>query len=301
MTDRRVDTDRIVAAYAALSGVALAFPGRPDSWAVIAVGHLALLALALGVGRLRGREDGPLGGAPAGGPPGRPYGSVVRVVMDWYPLLVIPLLYSELDLLNRAVWQGRYFDPVILAWEEALFGGQPAASFAATAPHVALSETLHAAYISYYPMIYLPPLVLYLRGRSDAFAALMRPLVATFLLHYLVFVYFPVQGPRYLFPAPGGAVADGAVYQLTHRILESGSSRGSAFPSSHMAVAVVQTVAAFRFLPRAAPLVLVATAGLGVGAVYGGFHYAIDMIAGTLAGVAIGLGFMWLDRRVATR
>ncbi len=297
MTDGRVETDRLVAGYALLSAGALAFPGRPDSWPVLAAGHLALLALALAMGRMRD----PAGGPASGGPPDSPYSRALRVVADWYPLLVIPLLYSELGVLNRAVWGGRYFDPVILAWEQALFGAQPAASFAATAPHLALSEALHAAYLSYYPIIYLPPLVLYLRGRRDAFASLMRPLVATFLLHYLVFVYFPVQGPRYLFPAPGGTVADGPLYQLTHRILEAGSSQGSAFPSSHMGVAVVQTVAAFRFLPRAAPLVLVATVGLGVGAVYGGFHYAIDMIVGALVGLAIGVGSLALDRRIRAR
>lgn len=285
MTDGRVQTDRLVAGYAVLSAVALAFPGRPDSWPVIAAGHLALLALALAMGRMRHAAAGP----------------AIRVVADWYPLLVIPLLYSELGVLNRAVWGGRYFDSVILAWEQAIFGAQPAASFAAAAPHLALSEALHAAYLSYYPIIYLPSLVLYLRGRRDAFASLLRPLVATFLLHYLVFVYFPVQGPRYLFPAPGGTVADGPLYQLTHRILEAGSSQGSAFPSSHMGVAVAQTVAAFRFLPRAAPLVLLASVGLGVGAVYGGFHYAIDMIVGALVGLAIGVASLALDRRVRTR
>lgn len=287
MTDGRVQTDRLVAGYALLSAMALAFPGRPGSWPVLAAGHLALLALALAMGRVRDTAGGP-------------YGRAIRVVADWYPLLVIPLLYSELGVLNRAVWGGRYFDPVILAWEQALFGAQPAASFAAAAPHLALSEALHAAYLSYYPIIYLPPLLLYLRGRRDAFAALLRPLVATFLLHYLVFVYFPVQGPRYLFPAPGGTVADGPLYQLTHRILEAGSSQGSAFPSSHIGVAVVQTVAVFRFLPRAAPLVLVATVGLGVGAVYGGFHYAIDMIVGALVGLAIGVASLALDRRSRT-
>lgn len=315
MAERPLSTDRIVAAYAVLSGVALAFPHRPDAWPLLAAGHLALLAVALGAGAgrwQRGAGRWSLTGPERGGPSGRPYrGPVVgatgggtrpallRVLADWYPLVVIPLLYSELDTLNGAVWGGRYFDGVVLGWEQALFGTQPSVTLAAAAPWPALSETLHAAYLSYYPIIYLPPLVLYLRGRRDAFAMLMRPLVAAFVLHYLVFVYFPVQGPRYLFPAPGGAIADGAVYGLTHRILEAGSSRGSAFPSSHIAIAMVQAVAAFRFLPRAAPLVLLATLGLGVGAVYGGFHYAIDMIVGAAAGLAIGLAFLAVDRRAA--
>lgn len=130
---------------------------------------------------------------------------------------------------------------------------------------------------------------------------MLWPMVAAFLLHYVVFIYFPVQGPRYLFPIPGGAVAEGPIFGLAHGILEAGSSRGAAFPSSHMAIGVVQTVSAVRFLPRAAPVLLLATIGLGVGAVYGGMHYATDMIAGTVTGLAIALVFLHLDRRAARR
>lgn len=280
-----------MAVYAVLSALALAFPHRPDGWALVAAAHAGLLVLALGAGRLRRPADDESG---SGGGRGR---RLRAVVADWYPLLVVPLLYSELDLLNHAVWGGRFFDDVILGWEQALFGAQPAASFAATVPSRAVSELLHAAYVSYYPIIYLPPLVLYIRGDRVAFHAMLAPLVAAFTLHYLVFVYFPVQGPRYLFPAPGEPMSDGVIYRLTHRILEAGSSRGSAFPSSHIGVAMVQTVASFRFLPRAAPLVLAGTVGLGLGAVYGGFHYAIDMIVGALIGLVLGLGFLALDRR----
>ena len=281
--------DLAVAAYAVLAGIALAFPHRPEGWPVTATALLALLAAALLFHRAR--RD-----------PGRWLGTRVRrVVSDWYPLLVIPMLYSQLDTLNTAVWDGRFFDAAILGIEERLFGGQPSATMAAAAPWLALSEPLHAAYLSYYPIIYLPPLALYLRGDRDAYTATLLPLALGFLLHYLVFIYFPVQGPRYLFPAPGGAIADGFMYQLAHDVLEAGSSRGAAFPSSHMAIAVIQTVAAFRFLPRAAPVVLLATVGLGVGAVYGGFHYATDMIAGALTGLAIALPFAVRARRDGRR
>lgn len=283
MPERGRVIDVAVAAYAVLAGAALAFPSRGDGWVAAAVLHVLLLAAAVAMYRLRpGLEER-----------ARP----VRILGDWYPLLALPLLYLELDVLNTAVWGARYFDAVILAVEERLFGGQPSVTLARAAPWPALSEPLHAAYISYYPMIYLPPLALYLRGARPEFMAMLAPLVLAFLAHYLVFVYFPVQGPRYLFPAPGGAITGWPMYQLAHTILEAGSSRGAAFPSSHMAIAVVQTVSAFRFLPRAAPVLLVATIGLGVGAVYGGFHYATDMVVGAVAGLAVVLAFVLADRR----
>lgn len=285
MTDRGRGIDATMAAYTVVAAAALLFPHRPAGWPVVAAGHVALFFLALFIATVRPTLEGP--------PPRR----WLRVVADWYPLLIIPLLYSALDVLNTAVWDGRFFDPLILRAEEWLFGGQPSSTFARAVPWVPLSELLHAAYISYYPLIYLPPLALYLRGQRKEFQATLWPMVTAFLLHYIVFIYFPVQGPRYLFPIPGGAVAQGPIFGLAHSILETGSSRGAAFPSSHMAIAVVQTVSAFRFLPRAAPVILLATVGLGVGAVYGGIHYATDMVAGAMTGLAIALFFLQLDRR----
>ena len=56
----------------------------------------------------------------------------------------------------------RYHDPLITAWEEALFRGQPAFEWAGAWPFPLLSELLHGCYVSYYVLLYLPPLLLYL-------------------------------------------------------------------------------------------------------------------------------------------
>jgi membrane-associated phospholipid phosphatase len=71
--------------------------------------------------------------------------------------------------------------------------------------------------------------------------------------------------------------------------LSQGSSRGAAFPSSHAAIAAVQAVNAYRHLPRATPLLAAITVGISIGAVYGGFHYGVDM----MAGLALGLLAAW--------
>lgn len=283
MADAGARMDRVVAAYAVVSGLALTFAYRPSAWPLLALGHAALAALALGADRVR-RESRDAAAAPNGASGRAALARGATVLADWYPLLVLPALYTELAVLNRSVWGGRYFDATVMGWEEMLFGGQPAATLATALPFLPVSELLHTAYLSYYAIIYLPPLYLYLRGDREGFRGLLLPLVATFAAHYVFFVYFPVQGPRYIFPPPGGGLEVGPVYGLTHQILEAGSSQGSAFPSSHVGVSVAQAVSAFRYLPRAAPWIAVATLGLAVGAVYGGFHYAIDIVAGAALG-----------------
>lgn len=212
---------------------------------------------------------------------------ITRWIGDWYPLLLLPALYLELALLNRAVHGGRYFDAWVQDWEAALFGGQPSRDWAASLPLLYVSEILHAAYLAYYLIIYVPPLLLYLSGRRTEFRITVFTVMVTFFVHYLFFVYLPVQGPRYIFAAPVGGLEDGVVYQLAHRVLEAGSSRGAAFPSSHVGVAVTQTLMMRRYMPRFAVPLAVVTFGLALGAVYGGFHYAIDAIIGAALGAAI--------------
>jgi membrane-associated phospholipid phosphatase len=232
------------------------------------------------------------------------YPRLLRVPFDWLPLLLIPLLYLELAPLNMMVHGGHYFDSIILSVEHAVFG-MPSRDLAVHFPKLWLSEILHAGYLSYYFIIFLPPLYLYATGRHDAFRRAVFTVLLSFFMHYLFFIYFPVQGPRYLFPAPTGVIAQGHVFQLTHRLLEAGSSRGAAFPSSHVGVSVTQTLSMMRFAPGLVPVLAILTILLANGAVYGGFHYATDatcgLLLGTLAMVIAPRVYDWLGGQWARR
>ena len=96
-----------------------------------------------------------------------------------------------------------------------------------------------------------------------------------------------VGRPNYSDLTPGGEIANGMFYNIAHQILEAGSSRGAAFPSSHVGVSFAQTALTFVLLKRWAPIVAVLSAGLAVGSVYGGFHYATDASIGLLYGLLL--------------
>ena len=212
-------------------------------------------------------------------------------VVDWLPLVAIPFLYAELPRL--AV--GGLHDGAVQRWESAVFGTSPAHTLAARWPNALFSESVHAAYLSYYLIIYGPPIVLYLRGRLDTFRSTVAGLLAIFAICYTVFLVFPVAGPRYEWSAPP-AVFDGPIRRLALRILAAGSSRGTAFPSSHVAVATVQSILAFRWSVRAGLSLGALTSCLAVGAVYGGFHYGIDVLAGAGLGLAVGFALLFAYR-----
>jgi membrane-associated phospholipid phosphatase len=212
-----------------------------------------------------------------------------RLIRDLLPLIVAPLLYGEIPMLIAAVG-ATYHDVAVQAWEARLFGGQPARTLAARLPWTAVSELLHAGYLAYYPLIFVPPLLLLARGERRGYAETVLALTVAYTVCWTIFIIFPVQGPRYLWGPPPGIPA-GPMRRLAVHVLAAGSSRGAAFPSSHMAVSGVQALMACRWQPRGVAVPTTAIAVLvGLGAVYGGFHYAVDMIAGAVLG-----GLVWLS------
>ena len=265
--------NRLFATYLVLSGLALAGPGRPSFWPLLALLHGALALWGF-------RHRAPLTSGPA----------PLRWLSDAYPLLVMPLLYAELPLLNQSLFGGAYFDDLVIGLERALFGFEPARELASRLPQRWLSESLLAAYVSYYLIIYVPPLAIAWKHGHAALRDAVFTLSLVFFAHYLFFVYFPVEGPRYRFASPVPAEARGPVYALAHSLLEAGSSRGAAFPSSHVGVSVAATILCWRWLRPVVPVVIaVLTIGLALGAVYGGFHYGVDALAGAALGMALAL------------
>jgi membrane-associated phospholipid phosphatase len=221
----------------------------------------------------------------------------LRPLRDWLPLAVGPFLYVELRWLIAGV--GRpHVDALVQRWEHWLLPGNPSATWAPSMPSLALSEALHFAYASYYLLIYVPPVILYLRARRQDFALTMLALAIVYGVCFVTYLFFPVDGPRFIIgPAPAPA---GPVRELVLRLLAAGSSRGTAFPSSHVAASVVASLCALRVQPRVGLTVLVLTAGLTLGTVYGGFHYGVDALAGLIVGAMSWLAAMAGWRALST-
>ena len=273
-----------------MAAAALVFPHRPAAWPILLAVHVGLVYLLFtGLRPLRRAADASEPGPTAG---------VAKFLIHWYPLLLIPFLYWELPILNSAVWGGRIFDATVQGWEHAVFGGQPALQLWRDWDSVVLSELLHLAYLSYYPILYLFPVVVYHKRGDEALHGTLFAMMLGFAVHYTVFIFFPVEGPYFVYPAPGEPASTGIFYAAVHFVLGSGASAGTAFPSSHMALSTVQTGNALRFLRPATPILAVCVVGIGVGAVYASIHYAIDMVVGLAAGIALTMAAPAVQRRL---
>ena len=264
---RLLPVDRLAMAYFGCTGlVSLAFGGLPG--AGIAAAH----AIAVfGITRLAVWH---------------PRGGVAAIARAAYAVLLTPLLYAELSVLNRFFTQ-RYFDATVQAWDAAVFGGQPSIGLSALFPWLPFSEVLHLGYFGYYAIIPAAILGVFATRGLGAMQRTALAVAAAFFVSYLIFMFFPVAGPRYEFAQIGGEIGEGTLFGIVHGILEAGSSKGTAFPSSHIAASLAGVVAAGREDRRWFWLLLIPELSLTAGTVYGRFHYATDALAGILLGLLV--------------
>ena len=93
-------------------------------------------------------------------------------------------------------------DHIFASAEQWIFGGQPAVWFCLRFPQMWVSEPFNMGYFFYYPMILLV-VVWYFLYRFDLFEKVSFVIVTAFFIYYLIYIFVPVAGPQFYFPAIG--------------------------------------------------------------------------------------------------
>jgi membrane-associated phospholipid phosphatase len=263
-----VDWATLAYVAAATAAVVFSFAGETIAgWPWLLLAHALLVVLAL-VAPLA-RDDGPVG----------------RFLGDWYPMLLLLALYAEIGVLTLDA--GFQNDLTIQHLETWVFGSEVSYRWIREMPSPWLSWILHSCYLAYYAILYASPLGLWLIGRRDAARHTIFAVMVTFYVCYLVFLFYPVAGPRYAFDAASNAATQVPPARLAQWLLDHGDSWGAAFPSSHVAASVVATGMAIRYWRPLGLVLLPFTAGLVLAVVYGQFHYAVDALAGLMVGAGM--------------
>ena len=207
---------------------------------------------------------------------------------DWYPLGMFIVCFEEvsrLSFLVRDGWQDRY----ILALESRLFSVPPTVWLGRHGSWW-LTEILEIGYFSYFVLLMIVGGVLYARADKRPFRQVMDTTVFAYLGCYLVFIFFPTEGPAHTlgaqhdFPLPGGPF-----HWVVQLIQRNAGVHGNAFPSAHVAGGVVALFFAWKYVPRLGLALTPLVALLCIGAVYDRYHYVADVIAGIVVGVGASL------------
>lgn len=201
----------------------------------------------------------------------------------WYPLVMPLLTFHEIARLNLLI-VGAWQDHHVLAFEAAIFAQPPTVWLGRFASPL-VTEVLQAGYLSYYVMLPIVGGVLYARAEKKPFYDLMAATVLAYMTCYVVFIAFPTEGPAHTLrhlhdePLPGGVL-----HALVNLVQQAGV-HGNAFPSAHVAGAVVAVVFAWRHVPVLAWPSTLLVMLMAIAAVYDRYHYASDVVAGALVAV----------------
>lgn len=211
----------------------------------------------------------------------------------WFRLFYVQLYYliffQNCIMLSNIIYRGRSLDGLLASWEESIFGFQPALEFYPifqNNPFV--TEVLFFSYFSFYLLFTIGIWLLFIRGKRKAARVTHNIVTAGFYLLYIVYVFLPVQGPKYYFSSLNELWYQNFQGFIFTTFLTDAFGQitlaGAAFPSSHAAIAVLVVLMSLKY-QRAVGIIFILLATLILtSAVYIYAHYVIDILAGIVLG-----------------
>ncbi len=245
---------------------------------------------------------------------------LLQVVMlgTWYP---------DVYEFNRSL---PCLDHIFAAYEQQLFGCQPALLFSQQWPSPVVSELVELGYSSYY-FIIGGVLLWFFCCLYQQFERATFVVLASFFIYYTVYLFMPVVGPQYYYLAVGvdeiaaGHFPDvghyfmnnqqclsipgldgGLFHHLVQVAHDAGERPTAAFPSSHVGVSTILMLLAWHQVSRPKGtswwarlmahrlfwMLMPLFVLLCLGTVYIYAHYAIDVIGGLVSAVVLYL-LLW--------
>jgi hypothetical protein len=223
-----------------------------------------------------------------------PPSELLRTIRDWFPALVILLVYRESgmfylpDPAHHLDYRFARLDTLIL------HNGWLLAALNHGAPW--LQRYLEFSYTLCYPLVPLGVGALYaLRRWPDArpaedfnferaidqfWTAVLLALCAC----YALWPFFPSTPPRVFFHDLPGPAVQPLFRKLNLWILGHYGIESSVFPSGHVAAVTAVCLSVRRHWPRGGVPFVIAAASVAVATIIGRYHYAADALAGAFIG-----------------
>lgn len=243
------------------------------------------------------------------------FSALVRVVIQ---MSLLSYWYPDTFEFNRLFPN---LDHVFATAEQALFGGQPAIWFSQYLPQMWVSEPLNLGYFFYYPMMVII-VFWYFIHRYDLLEKISFVIITSFFIYYFVYIFVPVAGPQFYFPAigydkvaegifpaigdyfhhhqellPGPGYEHGFFYSLVETSQQVGERPTAAFPSSHVGISTILMIMAWRGSRRLFFCLLPVYLLLCGATVYIQAHYLIDAIAGFFSAFVLYWAVTWMFKK----
>ncbi|MFQ5824262.1 MAG: phosphatase PAP2 family protein [bacterium] len=206
---------------------------------------------------------------------------ILTAIRDWYPLFLYPFLFEEVSIIINVIFPF-WLEPWLIKWDYTLLGSHPTI-WVQKYFRSWLTEFMAFSYWSYYFLVPIGGIVLYIKKNKTLFYSFVFNLSMSLYICYFSYLFLTARGPHetlaYLHSER--AVA-GFFDHLIRAIQENASISGAAFPSSHVIAVWIVLIFMFRYKKwigwALTPLIL----SLSVSVVYMQYHYAVDSIAGII-------------------
>jgi len=260
-------------AYMALIGFLLIFFHKEvKGWPFYVLIHAAWIAIILEIIRLGEKY------------PERRVSSALRA---FYPIAILLYGWLELTPLLLMFFDSYWGTEIIIRWDKIIFGVHPTV-WMQRLYQPWLDEIMNFIYAAYYTFFLLIPLYFYARKRKQEACAIYSFATFTYLTNYVFFFLMPVLGPKTVPLLQQLQVKEhtGYLFTFLNRIIQAGGGvAGAAFPSSHVAGALVWMLAGWRYSKKVGIISAPISLTIGVSTVYMNLHHALDPIAGYLWGI----------------
>jgi membrane-associated phospholipid phosphatase len=209
---------------------------------------------------------------------------------------VVPTLYVSIlrDWLTAGLflvpyWQtGQFFQGPDTHLQQRLMSFDrwlmPKIAAASGTARTGMGALLEVAYLFCYPLVPLGLGSLFIvHQRRNVAGFWLVVLIATYVC-YAITPFMPAYPPRDLVR---GKEAVGKARVFNRWILKHGSIHAISFPSAHVASTVAVSLVLLKFVPWVGVGFLVVSIGVGLGAVIGRYHYALDVLLGAATAVGV--------------
>jgi len=188
----------------------------------------------------------------------------------------------------------KFFDYQLVALEAALYGMEPTRYIDQYLLSPVLNELFSFCYFCYYLMIPTFLIATFVRKDYEIIKRYLTAAALTYVLSFLLFFLYPIEGPRWHFQGQYLNNIDGYLFRyLVEAVIANGAVRGGCMPSSHIAIALIIMMFFFEHHRIWGWILLPINIGLAIGTFWGRFHYVTDVYAG----IGIGFAAYWLVQK----
>ncbi|MCB5230797.1 MAG: phosphatase PAP2 family protein [Candidatus Cloacimonas sp.] len=215
-------------------------------------------------------------------------GKIITFLRYWYPFILFGYFFEVTTIANK-VFFPEFIDPFFMKIDQWMFGYQPVVEWGLRYENnVFVQEILYFAYFTYYILFPGVGLLVYFKKR-ESFVKYTFTVVFSFYACYLTYLILPVVGGRY-FPelAEIATTYKGGPFRHIMAFIYTHSNHfGSAFPSSHVALAITATIAAGHYFGKLGYYLSPIPILIMIATVFCHYHYFIDVIFGVIYGVGL--------------